>query len=196
MFESERRDLSWVPRWSIIRCTRQQSVAEHSYFVAAYGSRVAELINWPKADGSIQSQLHRCDMRYKLVVYLLRHDEAEAIESDIPGPIKTLGKYDREGVLGLVKARFGDKPFCTVEMKSIRIVADLLDECMYLAGELNAGNRAVMSALDNSRRRLMEAIDKLPGDADARSKLAATLAGVVAREAAQTKNMEGFYDVR
>jgi 5'-deoxynucleotidase YfbR-like HD superfamily hydrolase len=150
------------------------------------------MLNWPKGDGSIQSQLHRCDMRYKLAVYLLRHDEAEAIESDIPGPIKRLARYDRDAVLAVVKDRFGDKPECTFEMKQIRVTADLLDECMYLAGELNAGNQAVKSAFENSRRRLMASIDSLPGDAQQRASIAATLTGVVLREVTQTKNLEGL----
>lgn len=135
MFEPERRDLAYVPRWSILRVLHRQSVAEHSFFVASYGLKIADHVGF---DGDWRD----------LASYLLRHDEGEALESDIPGPVKRITGMDCARLAPELERRFGPPPQPTAAMVAIRRVADLLDECLYLAGEVALGNRTVRAALD------------------------------------------------
>ena len=79
MYSRELRELEHVPRWAIIRCIKQQSVAEHSYFTAMYANKIAEIIGWDK---KYPYEIH------KLITYALWHDIEECFMSDIPGPVK------------------------------------------------------------------------------------------------------------
>lgn len=153
MFESERRDLSYVPRWGICRVNRRQSVADHLYYTTCYALELANRIGW----GTYEDRL-------ALLTYVLRHDEREALESDIPGPIKRLCKWDGSPLNQLLEDRFGPPPKADDDMVAIRTAADVIDECMYLAGEINSGNRSVMSVFDNAKQRLHSAIIGLPSD--------------------------------
>lgn len=181
MFESERRDLAWVPRWGIVRVNRRQSVAEHSFFVASYGAELAKRLNW----GNEKE-------RYDLIVYLLRHDESECLEGDIPGPVKRLCGFDGSKLKPLLEARFGPAPQYTPEMRAIKKAADLIDECFYLAGELNSGNQAVKSSLKNAQDRLWRALSELPGDREALRRLKVELVGRIDAEITQSKNIGGY----
>lgn len=183
MFESERRDLAWVPRWGIIRVNRRQSVAEHSYYVTCYGLEVARRLGW-STDNDTQ--------RYLLVLYLLRHDESECLEGDIPGPIKRLCGFDSSKIRGLLEDRFGPAPVYTPEMKAIKKTADLIDECFYLAGEMNSGNQAVDSSFNNASTRLERAIAELPGDGAEKVALLRELEIRFAKERTQSKNIDGY----
>lgn len=197
MFEPERRDLAWVPRWGIARVNRRQSVAEHSYFVTAYGLQIAYEIGWPDV---FELGLHRemraetkLEARYLLALYLLRHDEREALESDIPGPIKRLSGYSEEGINPLVSSRFGAEPVITTSMVSIRRAADFLDECLYLAGEINSGNSHVTEIFANSKNNLVEAIRTLSGNREVTLRLQAKLLRLIEMEVVGHKNCNGMY---
>lgn len=189
MFESERRDLAWVPRWSIIRVNRRQSVAEHSYFVSCYGLEIARRLDWPKVTSHVMDQ---GEVRHLLALYLLRHDEGECLSGDLPGPIKRLCGFDDTKLDKLLEARFGPAPTVTADMKAIRRAADLIDECFYLAGEWNSGNQAVLSALENSRKRLTAAVLELPGDQRVLTDLNRELHSRISNEMSGTKNINGF----
>lgn len=186
MFESERRDLDFIPRWSIIRVNRRQTVASHSYYVACYGLEIAARISWPS--GSMQELALK---RLKLAHFLLRHDEGEALTGDVPGPVKRLC-FDEEPLIPLMRSRFGAAVGVDEDMLKIKRAADALDECMYLAGEINSGNRAVMSAFENSRNRLDDAVMLLPGNVKVSAALLEELRQVVYREISQTKDLTGL----
>lgn len=183
MFESERRDLAWVPRWSIVRCNRRQSVAEHSYFVACYGLEIAKRIGWAVDDPS---------RRLALVVYLLRHDEDETLTGDIPGPIKRLCGFHTEAITTPLHDTYGEAPFVDDDMKAIRRVADLMDECMYLAGEMNSGNQHVKSCLRSAKNRLDKAVAELPCKSGLAINLHTELLDVIKRELTYVKDYSGF----
>lgn len=123
---------------------------------------MAELIGWPgygvpSEDGPL---LH------DLALYLLRHDESEVLEGDIPGPVKRLCGFDSSKLKTHLERRFGPAPVHSPAMKAIKKAADLIDECFYLAGELNSGNQFVRSSLKNAKDRLGRAISELPCDDD------------------------------
>ena len=180
MFESERRDLAYVPRWSILRVNRRQSVAEHSFFVCCYGLKIAETLQW-------------LGDYHALAVYLLRHDEAEALESDIPGPVKRSASYERSRELdSALKDRFGKGPVHDDKMLAIRRTADLIDECLYLAGEMSSGNSTVKTCFDYSVSRLTSSLDSLFGTENDRALLALLVKEAIHNELTNTKNLNGL----
>lgn len=168
MFEREYRELSDVPRWTIIRTIQKQNVAEHTFYVTLYAGQIADTINW---EGD----------RAQLLDMALRHDVEEMYMSDIPGPSKRAiiahrSDYHNHCMQENMR-RFNEDygkrsgewripvPFYQ-EMKAIIKVADLLDECFFLATDQQLGNKAVMHVLEHSMRRLWKAIDDLPCNPD------------------------------
>lgn len=155
-FEREYREMSFVPRWSIARTLKPQSVAEHSYYVSLYASQIALMIRWPGDKGV-------------LLDYALRHDLEEVFMSDIPGPVKRSIRDESKMetfAAGELDRRFGyDYRMSGViipldvqsQVKAIVKVADLLDEVFYLASEQQMGNKAVSNVLENSYERLRKA---------------------------------------
>jgi hypothetical protein len=193
MFEPERRDLSWVPRWGIVRCNRRQSVADHSYFVTCYGLKIAEMIGWPDVgDGPDYHGGLDFQMKYDLAVYLLRHDEDEAVSGDIPGPIKRMGGFDCTKLDSILLDRFGPPPTVHPGTKEIKKAADLVDECMYLAGEINSGNSAAWSSYKNATKRLSEALDGLPATRGQRLALFNVLTNALHNQLNYEKDYKGF----
>jgi len=156
-FAAAFRDLAYVPRWGILRNIRNQSVAEHSYYVALYAEQLAELIMW---DGN-----HVDVVRYALV-----HDIDETITGDIPGPVKRAA-FDKEKtwnkIRGAMAQRFGlrtVRQFHTVnaEVKAIVSVADSIDEIAYLMEETILGNKWVKVVLEEAIRRFNVRWQMLP----------------------------------
>lgn len=152
-FPRELRDLSHVPRWSIARKIRTQSVAEHSFYVAHYAYTIATIIEWEGNHGSLLSKV-------------LFHDVPECITSDVPGPVKrelmdpdSLSRYEDS----VVRERWRFYPTsCTPEEKAILKTADLLDETLYLAGEIQMGNSSVWDYFNRASERMYDSVHKLP----------------------------------
>lgn len=170
MFEREYREMSFVPRWGILRCIKRQTLAEHSYYVTLYAGQIADAIEW---SGN----------RARLLDAALRHDVEEVYMSDIPGPSKRAMIHDRDKHEDYLHTenlrRFGmdynkrngtyylnaiddDAYEQCQEIKAIIKVADLLDECFYLATEIQLGNQSLQKVLAHSAGRLQEALKKLP----------------------------------
>ncbi len=154
IFDSETRTLAWVPRWSIIRTITQQSVAEHSYYVADYSDRIAKYIGW---SGNFT----------KLIRYAIQHDWAEFYTGDIPHHTKVavvdkdkLKKYELKAVEGI----FGFDGGCIdSDIKAIVSVADLSESIMYLASEISIGNIGVRLVFNDVAQQLERVImEKLP----------------------------------
>lgn len=140
MFERELRDLIYTPRWNVgfVRTTRQQSVVEHSYYVAIYASEIADVIQW-KGD------------KESLLMYALYHDVDESSSSDLPMPLK---KYMKKslGVGYFLVQKWINKVNqwrcpSTVkwlspneEIEEIVKIADILEACVFLAEEASFGN--------------------------------------------------------
>lgn len=160
MFEREYRELSDVPRWTIIRTIQKQNVAEHTFYVALYAGQVADAIEW-------------VGNRARLLDAALRHDIEEMYTSDIPGPSKRMIVDDKSKYNDYCwtenQRRFGDDWELRSEhhrddpdIWDIIKVADCLDECFFLATDQQLGNKAVQAVMENSLKRLQIAVDKLP----------------------------------
>lgn len=137
-FNRNYRTLGQVPRWSIVRLTRPQSVLEHTALVAFYANEIADIINY---DGP----------RGPLLWEALCHDLPEVETGDLPSPVKKrlstpqlLADYEAD----IMERRFGhDNHTADNKMHKIIKCADLLEAVLKLTEEKAAGNRAVNSVL-------------------------------------------------
>lgn len=161
-FQRELRDLAYVPRWSIVRVAKPQSVAEHSYYTAVYALQIARLIHW---EGNW----------LPLVELALWHDAEECFTGDAPGPVKhrLYGPESGGVIASMMTDRFEGEwmgpstaysPQGYKEAKAIIRVASLVDDALYLMGELQRGNEACHAATHSVIKRLREAWAGLPGD--------------------------------
>lgn len=160
MFEREYREMSFVPRWSILRKIRDQNIAEHSYYVTLYAGQIADFINW---NGD----------RAALLDAALRHDIEEVYMADWPGPSKRAVVNPEKYMMHVHnenQVRFGDDyekrgvvaDNIVEDVNTILKVADLMDECFYLATEKQLGNKAVKDISQFCEIRLSKAIRALP----------------------------------
>lgn len=161
-FQRELRDLAYVPRWSIVRVAKPQSVAEHSFFTAIYSLQIARLIHWVAEYAP-------------LVELALWHDAEECFTGDAPGPVKhTLYGPESGGVIArMMTDRFEAEwmgpsiaytPQGYKEAKAIIRAASLVDDALYLMGELQRGNEACHAATHSVIKRLKKAWLALPGE--------------------------------
>ena len=158
LFTREDRELQFVPRWCIVRTLRQQSVAEHSYYVALWADRVA------RAVGITDSET-----LYKLGRKALVHDLATEIYSgDIPATFKRqLTKDLGRDLHGL--GNFNNNPVSEAEDinvlsehgVAILKVADLIEALVFLFEEQQLGNQALFNVVEDIKGQLSIATRKL-----------------------------------
>lgn len=156
MLERELRELSFVPRWSVLRRVTSQTVAEHSFYVATYAAHLADLVGWNGDRGA-------------LLRAALAHDLPEAATGDIPGPAKRLllDEWHSNRVEHCyVQSRFPHDEDAWIasktdpEIKALVKAADILDEIMFLQTEAQLGNKNVGHA-DNPTTPMGNSITRL-----------------------------------
>lgn len=171
-FEFELRDLSFVPRWSVVRLLKRQNVAEHQYYTAIYALQILDLL------GPETRETWTDRVRAQVLSYALVHDLEESYVGDIPGPVKRA--IIGHGELGDLieaenEARYPSLAKYTVEVTAITAavvkVASLMDEVMLLIQEERMGNRLLLHVGENSRNRLEAAWFALPWDTQYKTKL-------------------------
>jgi len=145
MFEREIRDLDFVPRWSIVRTVRPQSVATHSFFVAAYTNDLCLRLDVPM-------RTHLAALQYAIC-----HDWDEVFTGDIPGPHKhkLLSLHTMKMVWSKKVRGWAEKVFPSLPereglgfldhgdqkiVKAIVKVADYLDAACHMGDECQIGN--------------------------------------------------------
>jgi len=162
MFERELRTLAGVPRWSIIRTLRTQSVAEHSYYVAIYADQIAELIEWK---GS----------KYDLFRLAMFHDLDEILSGDIASPAKAVLKSGdwskfKQWTAKLMVTRFSyfQEWVSSTNSESLAILnaADWLEGVLFLCNEEFQGNQSVKSVRRHCTTKLIESVYNLPATND------------------------------
>jgi 5'-deoxynucleotidase YfbR-like HD superfamily hydrolase len=109
-----------VKRWTTVRTTRSQSVAEHSHVVALISMRMCQLLGRP-------------DILPLCAAYACIHDLDEVITGDIPSPTKRRFDETTQKTLGLysdaLAVTYGiDVP----EVKSLVKVAERLEEAWFI----------------------------------------------------------------
>lgn len=157
--------LQYIERWSLMRKTTGENVAEHSYHSALLAHLLA----------SIASNVFGRDVDPdKAAAYALFHDATEVFTGDIPTPVKhhnpeLLGNFRQietlaaERLLSTVPDELRDvyRPLLSREADSPELAklvkaADVLDAYLKCVSEMSAGNREFATA-----RRQME--DRLRG---------------------------------
>jgi 5'-deoxynucleotidase YfbR-like HD superfamily hydrolase len=151
MFNARIRMLGFVERWNIAPRLHRQSVAEHSYFVAMNVSTLAKWLDLP--------EWHRL----QLIEYALRHDLAEIVTGDMPGPGKRavvdkakLADYETEFLQGIGEAEFLQD--LTQGNRDIIKTADTIEAWFWCALEVARGNVLMSGELPIARDRAYAAL--------------------------------------
>ncbi|CAM3880346.1 5'-deoxynucleotidase [Cohnella lubricantis] len=158
--------LQYIERWSLMRKTTSENVAEHSYHTAL----LAHLL------GNIAKHVFGRDIDPdKAASYALFHDATEVITGDIPTPVKhhnpeLLGNFRRieqlaaDRLLGTVPVELRDvyrsmlsREAESPELAKLVKAADVLDAYLKCVKEMSAGNREFATA----RRQMEERLQSL-----------------------------------
>lgn len=141
-FQREFRELGHVPRWQIARTIKKQNVAAHSFYVCLYTHRTIEMMAWPEDDIN----------RVYALEWAIYHDVPEAGVGDVQSPTKRrIGNGALEALEhDFVRTRFGEgTPIGPKTRAAAAVVnfADKLEQAMFLAEELQLGNRTLGESL-------------------------------------------------
>lgn len=128
MFLTDALALSHVPRWAIVRHSRPQSVADHSYRVAIIARELVRRLNWENRDG--------LDVN-RLVWLALIHDLDESLTGDIPTPAKRLLGLDNP-ILPHLAGVYGVEGMTPAE-RGVLALADIIEAYTYLGGKQGGG---------------------------------------------------------
>lgn len=155
--------LQYIERWSLMRSTTPENVAEHSYHVALIAHAL----------GSIAREIFHRDVNPdEAVTYALFHDATEVFTGDIPTPVK----HHNPGILSNfreIEALAAERLLATVpselqetyrpllnrkpvnpELDKLLKAADLLDAYLKCISEMSAGNREFATARRQSEEKL------------------------------------------
>lgn len=141
--------LRYIERWSLMRNTTKENVAEHSYHVALLTHILCTIANEVFGE-SVQTE--------KAVSMALFHDVTEVFTGDIPTPVKhhnqSILKNFREieaiaadRLVSMVPEQLKPvykpliQPIADDQLKKYIKAADLLDAYLKCVSELSAGNR-------------------------------------------------------
>ena len=158
--------LRYIQRWSLMRNTVRENVAEHSFYVAQLTHVLCTIAN------EIFGHSIPTDKAVSLALF---HDATEVFTGDIPTPVKhhnpeilssfrNIEQLAAERLLSMVpetlhpvyKSLIGNKQ-ADFELKRIVKAADLLDAYLKCVTELAAGNREFTSA----KQQIYESIRKM-----------------------------------
>lgn len=152
-----------IERWSLMRSTTPENVAEHSYHVALIAHSL----------GSIAREIFKRDIDPgEVVTYALFHDATEVFTGDIPTPVKhhnprilasfrEIEDLAAERLLAAVPSELqaayrpllARKP-ANPELDKLLKAADLLDAYLKCTSEMSAGNREFATARRQSEEKL------------------------------------------
>lgn len=155
--------LQYIERWSLMRSTTSENVAEHSYHVALIAHSL----------GTIAREIFKRDVNPdEAVTYALFHDATEVFTGDIPTPVK----HHNPRILANfreIEALAAERLITTVpeelqetyrpllerkpvnpDIEQILKAADLLDAYLKCISEISAGNREFATARGQSEEKL------------------------------------------
>jgi 5'-deoxynucleotidase YfbR-like HD superfamily hydrolase len=140
-----------VERWNIAPRLHRQSVAEHSYYVGLYAGDIARHLELSP------------QQRLDIIEYAQRHDLAEIVTGDMPGPAKRalvdrvkLAVYEGEFLEEVKQDRF----LANLDPLYRRIVkaADTIDAYFWCRMEVSRGNRMMLGEQDIACERMLAAL--------------------------------------
>jgi 5'-deoxynucleotidase len=155
--------LQYIERWSLMRNTTSENVAEHSYHVALIAHAL----------GSIAREIFKRDINPdEVVTYALFHDATEVFTGDIPTPVKhhnprllanfrEIEALAAERLLATVPPELEEtyrplligKP-TNPELEKLLKAADLIDAYIKCISEISAGNQEFTTARRQSEEKL------------------------------------------
>ena len=156
--------LQHIERWSLMRNTRPENVAEHSYHVALIAHSL----------GVIAREIYGRDIQpEQLATFALFHDAAEVFTGDIPTPVKhqnprILANFREiealasermlanvpEPLRGSYAPLLARQP-ADPELAKLLKAADLLDAYLKCTSEMSAGNREFATARRQTEEKLL-----------------------------------------
>ncbi|WP_261378194.1 5'-deoxynucleotidase [Paenibacillus agilis] len=157
--------LKYIERWSLMRNTNRESVAEHSFHVALTAHLLCTIAN---------EQFHRGINTDKVVTMALFHDATEVFTGDIPTPVKhhnprilnnfrEIEQLAADRLLEMVPAQLrsvygpliGAGQQDPVLKKYVK-AADLIDAYLKCTLELATGNREFAEAKRQTEQKMKE----------------------------------------
>lgn len=159
-FNPRLRLASRVKRWAVNHVIDEQSIAEHSFFVAHYAY-------------SIVCKLGREDLGPLCVLRAIWHDVDETITGDAPGPIKRkFYNVDKQALSDEHYKIYGVEsdfpPLPPIDKSLVEAAVkcgDYIDEMMYASVEVSKGNAVNGRAMfEKSAKQLVTWLSKLPTD--------------------------------
>jgi 5'-deoxynucleotidase len=155
--------LQYIERWSLMKSTTPENVAEHSYHVALIAHAL----------GTIAREIFNRDVNPdEAVTYALFHDATEVFTGDIPTPVKhhnprilanfrEIEALAAERLLATVPDELKetyrpllDRKPVNADLEQILKAADLLDAYLKCISEMSAGNREFATARRQSEEKL------------------------------------------
>jgi len=156
MFNARIRMLAFVERWNVAPRLHRQSVAEHSYFVTLYASTICDkldLVEWEALS---------------VLEYALRHDLAEIVTGDSPGPAKRattdpmkLAEFENSFLETIGEAEAARN--VSSRVKSVIKAADTLEAWFWVSLEVARGNVLMRNEMHIARDRCYKAFRILGG---------------------------------
>ncbi len=158
--------LRYIARWSLMRNTMKENVAEHSYHVAVLTHALCSIGN------NVFGKQIPTDQAVTMALF---HDSTEVITGDIPTPVKhhsekmltnfrEIEQLASERLLEMVPEQLKTvyRPLVTSKyeqsiLRSYVKAADLLDAYLKCVTELSAGNREFAVA----QKQILQSIQKL-----------------------------------
>ena len=155
--------LQYIERWSLMRKTTSENVAEHSYHTALLAHLLGNIAKHVFGRGVDPD---------KAAAYALFHDATEVITGDIPTPVKhhnpeLLGNFRRieqlaaDRLLSTVPVELQDvyramlsREAESPELAKLVKAADVLDAYLKCVQEMSAGNREFATARRQMEERL------------------------------------------
>lgn len=164
MFEREITDAFFVPRWSIVRVNRQQSIAEHSWAVGIYANDIALYLG---LNDKLCLGVNR---------HALWHDSRDEIFSgDLPGPNKRALLRGHRGNFDAQLNTWADKVFPALPLREgsmnndrdneiVHLVvkaADWFEAAVYMATEFQMGNKCTERHIAPNLAGAISTVDKI-----------------------------------
>ncbi len=156
--------MKYISRWSLMRNTRSENLAEHSFHVSVLAHALAVISRDVFGNDISPERAATC---------ALYHDMPEILTGDLPTPIKYYGKEIKDAYKK-IEAEAADKILATLDKKirggvsegaacedeiisKIIKAADKLDAYIKCREEMNAGNRDFARA----EKQTLEALEKM-----------------------------------
>jgi len=148
--------MSFIPRWSIARRVKDQNVAEHSYYTTLYASMLCDRIGVPS------------DFKLRVLELALYHDMEEIFTGDIPGPAKRIlakeeGYTDHiiPHVKTVIPSYFTKHETNDPNAALIVKFASLVDEAMWMATDMQLGNKSLNLPMQNTTSRMYAVLGEI-----------------------------------